>query len=722
MTTKLYLSEGWEILQDVHESGEKLKLYTRMESYAETLNQMSEWEPLKELKHLQLVYSENPYFGRELRYFNQASWWYKKEFEMTEIKPEKAVLTFSNVDYYCKVWLNGEYLGEHEGYSMPFSFDISKQLRCGEKNLLVVKVSSPWDKEVECGDESRRTILVKRNMVKGTYEHSDTFIQRDVNPVGIYGKVFLELFQEEYIDGEPELTYELDRGKNLATLQLDTELGNLKKGKEYAVKIEVREKDSGRICGQDVTGIFAKEGKASIQQKVMAKDVKLWNTWDHGGSWMYEVQVSLEQENKRICQKKTDIAFREVGLERTAGKTCFYLNGRRFYIRGTSYFPDNYISAMTKERYWRDLLNMKAAGFNLIRVHVHIEQNIFYELCDQLGFAVIQDSDYNWTHPSTDEWAERFIKIYKENIKMLKNHPSIICWIGMNEPGCVDPDGKTQKRFMEENPGPRLYEEIKKLDGSRPIIKGSFCENDIFSGDSHNYLGSLSGGEYGDIYGTTEKLNTEYGFDAPGCLENLKQIPKAFARLGDIKKDVQGIQEYQYKLLKYYTEHYRIQKYNPCSGYIQFMFIDLSPQSFYGLYDWWGIPKRGLQAMLESNGPVGVFAKYKNTLDAIYVVNDSDESLEDCQIQWVITDGETGNLIEEGAQSVDVEADQSLKVVSFSFKTTGQENWNIALRLIDACGQCIAKNKYENIFYFPKRIAGHPDRVSQELGMRIYWG
>ena len=108
--------------------------------------------------------------------------------------------------------------------------------------------------------------------------------------------------------------------------------------------------------------------------------------------------------------------------------------------------------------------------------------------------------------------------------------------------------------------------------------------------------------------------------------------------------------------------------------------------------------------MLESNGPVGVFAKYKNTLDAIYVVNDSDESLEDCQIQWVITDGETGKLIEEGAQSVDVEADQSLKAVSFSFKTTGQENWNMSLRLIDACGQCIAKNKYENIFYFPNKI------------------
>lgn len=34
------------------------------------------------------------------------------------------------------------------------------------------------------------------------------------------------------------------------------------------------------------------------------------------------------------------------------------------------------------------------------------------------------------------------------------------------------------------------------------------------------------------------------------------------------------------------------------------MFIDLSPQSFYGVYDWWGVPKRVLNALLESNQPV----------------------------------------------------------------------------------------------------------------------
>lgn len=88
--------------------------------------QISEWEPLPELKHLQLLFSEHPYWGRELRYFNDAPWWYKKEFELALGAEEHIELCFTNVDYYCKVWLNGVYLGSHEGYSAPFSFSLDE--------------------------------------------------------------------------------------------------------------------------------------------------------------------------------------------------------------------------------------------------------------------------------------------------------------------------------------------------------------------------------------------------------------------------------------------------------------------------------------------------------------------------------------------------------------------------------------------------------------------
>ena len=77
------LQKGWKVLQDVHDIGEKTGLYRQYENSTDIGTQISEWEPLEELKHLQLLYANQPYFGRELRYFNQAPWWYCLEFDIS---------------------------------------------------------------------------------------------------------------------------------------------------------------------------------------------------------------------------------------------------------------------------------------------------------------------------------------------------------------------------------------------------------------------------------------------------------------------------------------------------------------------------------------------------------------------------------------------------------------------------------------------------------------
>lgn len=721
METVINLNQGWKILQDVHDTGEKLKLYEEKESFTFGGAQISEWEPLEELKHLQLLYAQQPYFGRELRYFNQAPWWYRIEFDVPEKEYESAQLRFTNADYYAKVWLNGEFLGEHEGYSAPFTFETKGIVKPGKRNYLTVKVSAPWDTEVEQDREESRTFLIKRNMVKGTYEHSDTFIQRDVNPVGIYGRVELVLSETGCIGEKPEVTYQLGKDLKTADAAVKVFFKGLKIGQQYKATVKIKEEASGLVKAQETIFFTAENGEIKKQWELSVEDIQLWNTWDHGYPWMYVTEVFLEKEGSLLSSKSIGLAFRKTEIERSADITRFWINDKKFYVRGTSYFPDCYISAMTEERYLRDLLNIKAAGFNLVRVHVHTEQEVFYDLCDKLGIAVLQDSEYNWTHPATDEWAGKFADIYRENVRLLKHHPSLLCWIIMNEPGCVDPDGKIRTRFMEENPGPRLYREVEEMDPGRPIIKGSFCEEDLFSGDSHNYLGSLSGGEYREIYGQSEKLNTEYGFDAPPCSENLKKVPVIYRRLQSLTDKIPEIQEYQYKLLKYYTEHYRIQKYDRCSGYVQFMFIDLCPQSFYGLYDWWGVPKKGLSAMMESNAPIGVFVKHKDSMDGIYAVNDTEKGYQGCLVRWIITDGETGELVEENSRVIDLEEDSCKKVFAFPKEYGYGKKWNVFLVMKDAKGNYLAQNRYTDICTLLSRVKGHPDRMSHETGMRLYW-
>ena len=71
--------------------------------------------------------------------------WFQRTFELPKGFADRCVsLRFRAVDYIARVWLNGLYLGSHEGYFDPFEFDVTGVLHTGS-NCLVVKVDSPRD-------------------------------------------------------------------------------------------------------------------------------------------------------------------------------------------------------------------------------------------------------------------------------------------------------------------------------------------------------------------------------------------------------------------------------------------------------------------------------------------------------------------------------------------------------------------------------------------------
>ncbi|WP_424766429.1 glycoside hydrolase family 2 protein [Paenibacillus sp. sgz302251] len=719
----LDLKKNWHILQDVHDTGEHLEIYKDGFDYVAIGHQMSEWEPIDELKHLQVLLSDKPYFGRELRYFNQAPWWYKNEFDIPADGSHHGVLKFTNVDYFCKVWFNGEYIGEHEGYSIPFEFDVSNLIRKGDKNSVIVKVWSPWDKDVHLNDFNRRTFNIKRDLTKGTYEHDDTLIARDVNPVGIYGSVSLELYDGIRFAGAPLVSYELADDLTAATIKVSAEVINQQQAESAVLVCTLINTASNVIVGTFREELDLSAGQSSVTSSFDVDSIQLWNTWDRGAQNLYELHIELVQDDKPLYSAYKRIGFRKVGMIRTEEETTFIVNGKKMYIRGTSYFPEVYISCMHKDRYLRDLQAIKNAGFNLVRVHVHVEQPIFYDLCDEVGIAIMQDSEYNWTHPVDSDWAKRFIEIYEQTVYLLNDHPSVINWICLNEPGVFDNAGRSEGYAMQISPGPQLYDTVTRIDPSRPVIKGSFCDDDLTSGDSHNYTGSLEAPDvhYTAIYGTTEKLNTEYGFDAPGCASNLKTIGPVNKRLANIIDDIDDIQYYQYRLIKYFTEHYRIQKYRPCSGYVHFMFIDLCPQSFYGVYDWWGIPKMGLKALTESNQPLGVFMEQSADKPVgIWFVNDLEQPLGTCSVEWTVTD-DSRALVSSGTRTVEVGGDSSSYITDLSFEVDGSKKYRVSLIVKDGNGKTIASNRYEDAFNHPVHVKGHPWRMNHEYGVRVYY-
>ncbi|MCY3022725.1 MAG: beta-galactosidase [Planctomycetota bacterium] len=712
---EIELSEGWQILQEVHDNGETIGLHTP--DFKATIgNAVSEWEPLPRLAHLQTVLARQPYFGRELRYFNEHAWWYRLDFECPAGDAAVLRLRFEGVDYFAKVWLNGELLGEHEGYYEPFEFGIESVVRRGGKNALVVKVSSPWDTKVLPGREAQHTGEVVRNLIKGTYEHSDTFVQRDVNPVGIWQPVKLLLSDCCYPAGRPCVTSALSADRSRADLAVSWTVGSAREVGNAELVVRIEDQATGLTVVRAAKPLALAKGENRLDAALALASPRLWSTWDRGGPALYRAHLELRAGGKALLVGASTFGIRTVALQRTPKETSFWLNGEKLFIRGTTYFPDTYVSQMNRARYERDVRAMIAAGANAVRIHVHAEKQEFYEICDRLGILVVQDNELNWHFPTDAAFCRRAERAFAGTIEELKPHPCIAAWICINEAPLKDP--------AVIRMGEALEQLSQRLDPTRPTIRNTWDAADLASGDSHDYAGSLSRGSYTDVRGKKYKLLSEFGADAPACEANLRQVPELARKLAKLLPQIPFLHDYQYRLLKYQIEHLRMQKYAPCSGFFQFMWIDLCPQSFYGVYDYWGCPKvgeqgGGLRAFLESSAPLGVFMEHFEEPVALWAVNDLARSFSGCRVEWTAT-SESGAEVARGSKVLDIPADCRVRVADLSFPVKREERYRVCLTLAGPDGAILASNRYDDPFHHLSRLPGYPERMDHETGMRLW--
>jgi beta-galactosidase/beta-glucuronidase len=558
-------------------------------------------------------------------------------------------------------------------------------------------------------------------MLKGTYEHADTFIQRDVNPVGIWRPVKLGLHKglrsAERAAIDTSVTENSSARVSVSwPVILDDERGKA----DFTVRI------LSDACGTTAAHVSKRvdlgPGRSDLSASVSLDSPKLWSTWDRGEPNLYRAELCVQAPGMAPLRASETFGIRTVELRRSDRETTFLLNGRPIFLRGTNYFPDAYLSALDRSRYERDLSAIVRAGMNAVRVHVHVENEEFYELCDRMGLVVMQDSDLNWLYPTSESFCRRAVSVFEAMIKKLRNHPSVICWVCQNEP-----HGRAESRMHKLRPGPQLQEAATRLTPSHPVIRSSDVD-DPHSGDSHNYTGSLNGHDshYTDILGAEEKLNTEFGFDAPPSAEQVRQVPEITERLARVLPHVAELHNYQYRLTKHYIEHYRVQKYDPCSGYFQFMWIDLCPQSFYGIYDWWGLPKAeglggGLRALKESNMPVAVFLANEQRPVTLWVVNDTLDDLGECSLDWLVK-GDDDTIAGSGETAVRIDPDSRVRAGDLALPLSPEDCREVTLTLRDPNGTVLAWNLYTDPFKHPPHPEGHPHRVDHEIGIRLYWG
>jgi beta-mannosidase len=654
--------------------------------------------------------------------------WYRRHFQIDRQLSGKVVqLVFDGVDYTADVWLNDQYLGFHEGYFQPFSFDISKYLKYGAKNILVVKVNSPFE-------EPGRVWSLRKRLIKGVLSHHDTrpggawdLRGQEQNTGGIWAPVHLQISNQIAITHQ-EVTPELDTRQAKAKVDL-TILNPSSQARVVQLSFQLRPKN---FAGAPDALVRQEQrlqpGSNHITVSLPVIDPHLWWTWEHGRPDLYILKTQVLAAQHVLDRLETTFGFRTINYN--SQSQVWELNGQRVFLRGTNYIASQWLSEMTTAKYAVDLKLMQTANINSIRVHAHVEAEEFYRLCDEQGILVWQDFPLQWGYSDAPEFIKAATQQAKEMVAMLYNHPAIFAWSIHNEPPWdatwmkdkyPDYDPK-QNRYLDET----IYNSLKTRDQTRHLHMASTTLE-------HPWWGWYSGKwqDYGKP--TTYPLITEFGAQALPHLDSLQRIftaaelfPDTPAKLAKWKyhnfqphetftiakvamgkttqEFIDNTQQYQAQLVQFAAESYRRQRYQPVSAIFQFMFVEDWPSVNWGVVDYWRHPKPGYEMLRRAYQPVlpSIAGTQQQNWKVgemvpleLWLINDLQRSFLKSQLSYVLKQAE--KVIKNESIAVAIAPNSGKLLCRLQWSDLSPGSYQLLVNITDQEGQVLGENSFRFI-------------------------
>lgn len=287
--------------------------------------------------------------GGEYLHYNGAAW-YSRAFSAAKNDSKLTILHFEAVDYQSRIWINGNYVGEHEGGFTPFELDITDYLSTEGENMLVVRVYDPQDNaEIPIGKQGSWYTRVS----------------------GIWQSVYLEERSNLYFE-KFKITPNIDEKQ----VSVRVELNALPNGYERASYIV---KDHLDNKGNPISGEFKLEGSVTEFSVSMPEAI----LWEPDNPHLYELEVSIDG----MDQISSTFGMRKV--EHRDG--LVWLNGKPIYLRGAldqAFYPDSVYVAPSDEYIQNEIRLAKNMGFNLLRKHIKVEIPRYLYWADRMGILI----------------------------------------------------------------------------------------------------------------------------------------------------------------------------------------------------------------------------------------------------------------------------------------------------------------------------------------------
>ncbi len=399
------------------------------------------------------------------RYQKHRIGWYMRTFYTPPWVEEgkRVFLNFGAVDWRADVWINGFYVGKHEGGYTPFSFDITDYLLpTGFRNVVVVRAYDPGNSD------------------------------DDLIPIGKQGDMWYTpvsgIWQTVYLDERGKVYFENYRVKtdpDSGTIFIKFDIDNEADGGSYLFFIDVYD-NSGELYKKLFT-IYLDKGENEIPLSFTLGGFQLW---EPDNPHLYRFNTKLEDERGVEDSFTGYFGIRKIEIKWAPGHSpqdnselvdqykYIYLNGKPLFIRGVldqGYNPwglYTYPNVATMES---EINYIKSLGFNAIRIHIKGPDPYKLYLADKLGLLVIYDM------PSLKMFADgedpvgraNYLSTAKGLIERDWNHPSILWWVMFNEDwGLLEPQ-RLKFNSDLQNWVKEVVNTAKSLDPTRPVEDNS---------------------------------------------------------------------------------------------------------------------------------------------------------------------------------------------------------------------------------------------------------
>lgn len=400
--------------------------------------------------------------------------WYRKTFTLPASTENRRVFVdFDGVMQNSDVWINGVHLGHRPYGYVSFEYELTPHLRYGPQaaNVIVVRADTsqqPASRWYSGGGIYRHVRLITTNPVH--FEHDSVFIS--------------------------------------TRLQLEPTPGSQNR-REHLVQVQARVVNDAptpqhlavHVTLIDPTGNLAAEGSTSARDVQPGETLPIeWTAtlsrpvaWDVNHPRLYRAEVAVQGGGRTLDAESVPFGIRDAVFDSQRG---FLLNGRPLKLLGVCLHHDGgaFGAAVPLAVWEQRLATLRTLGVNAIRTAHNPPDPGFLDLCDRMGFLVMDELFDCWTvgknpydyHLYFDEWSKTDVR---DTVRRDRNHPSIVLYSAGNEIHDTPQEEKAKKILAG------LVDVFHENDPTRPVTQALFRPN-----TSHDYMNGLA--DLLDVIGT----------------------------------------------------------------------------------------------------------------------------------------------------------------------------------------------------------------------------